>query len=182
MCRLLLMYQLSRTRLSLQRQYFGCLGLLGAVLFSASALGIAPAALADARVVGNVAAVQLELQEGTVSEALASLAGAFNMTYRSDVPLDQPIAGKFTGKLDVVLKRLLEGYDYSTKRSHGAIEVVIVRRSGTANQGGSAISDLGSAAKPSSNVGAAPNAVAPQSPNATGPRFQTSISRARSAK
>ena len=79
------------------------------------------------RIGGVVDAVQVEAYDSTVSEVLAALGAAFDVTFRNSPKLDHRISGTFQGSLFQVLSRLLEQHNFVVKRSaSGSIEVLYV--------------------------------------------------------
>jgi len=87
-------------------------------------------ARADVRVQGNVAAVRVDTNQAQISEVISALGPAFNVRYRTSVPLDGTISGTFTGSLGYVLARLLDGFNFIVKTERDTIEVVVVGRKG----------------------------------------------------
>ena len=87
-------------------------------------------ARADVRVQGNKLAVRLEASHAPVSEALSALGAVFDVRYRASVPLDREIHGTYTGPLDRVLARVLDGYNYVVKNQDDTIELFVVGRPG----------------------------------------------------
>jgi hypothetical protein len=106
------------------------LALLALSLIAAADVRTSPLR-ADVSVQGDVAAVRLDARGADVAEAFAALETAFHVRIRSPVPIDREIHGSFTGRLDYVIARLLEGYNYYVvRRDDAALEVVVLGTTG----------------------------------------------------
>jgi hypothetical protein len=103
-----------------------------ALLLAVAVAAAAPSARADVSVEGDIRAVRLEASHAPVQEVLSALGTAFNVRYRSSVSLDRGIHGTYTGRLDRVIARVLDGYNYVLKHEKDAIEIVVVGRTGEA--------------------------------------------------
>ncbi len=102
------------------------------LLLAVTLAAAAPSARADVSVEGDIRAVRLKVSHAPVREVLSALETAFNVRYRSSVSLDGGIHGTYTGRLDRVIARVLEGYNYVLKHEKDAIEIVVVGRPGEA--------------------------------------------------
>ena len=62
----------------------------------------------------------------SVSKALAALSAQLNLTYTFEPGLDHPLEGDYSGTLQHVLKRILDGYDYVIEISDDGIELKVL--------------------------------------------------------
>jgi len=99
-----------------------------AVLFGGLFTLMAPATHAEIRLEGQVDAIQIEMHDASVQEALAALAANYGLRFSSAITLDHGITGSFKGPLHRVVGRLLDRYDYVVKSSNGSLEVVVLGR------------------------------------------------------
>jgi hypothetical protein len=79
---------------------------------------------------GEPTAVNLELHQTTVSQALVRLLGAYNVSVRSATALSEIRDGTYKGTLRHVISRLLDGYDFIISREGANLHVVILSRKG----------------------------------------------------
>jgi len=78
---------------------------------------------------GQSDAVRITAKDASVSEVLAALSAQLNLTYTFLPELDHPIEGVYSGSLQQVLARILDGYDYIAILSDGGIELKVFNRS-----------------------------------------------------
>jgi hypothetical protein len=83
---------------------------------------------ATVRVTGNAAALEVHAHQSTVADVLSALAG-FNIRYRAAVALNDVVDGVYSGSLERVLSRVLNGYDYAIRTDSQKVEVIVVGRS-----------------------------------------------------
>jgi hypothetical protein len=76
------------------------------------------------RIEGDAAALQVVVQQTTLADVLSALK-TFNIRYRSSIGLDERLDGSYAGSLGHVVARLLNGYNYATKRDGSRLEVMI---------------------------------------------------------
>jgi hypothetical protein len=74
-------------------------------------------------------AVYVTAKDASVSKALAALSAQRRLTYTFDPGLDGPLEGDYSGTLQQVLKRVLDGYDYVIEISDDGIELKVIGRS-----------------------------------------------------
>jgi hypothetical protein len=89
-------------------------------------------AWAKTKVDGDSAAVLLTVDEAPVSEVLAALSTKFGFLYTSTAELDRTIGGLYSGTVQQVLERVLDGCDYVVSFSGDKIELKVLGLSGTA--------------------------------------------------
>jgi len=76
------------------------------------------------RIEGDAAALHIEVQQTSLADVLSALK-TFNIRYRSSIGLDERLDGSYAGSLGHVVGRLLNGYNYATKRDGSRFEVTI---------------------------------------------------------
>ena len=76
------------------------------------------------RIEGDAAALHIEVQQTTLADVLSALK-TFDIRYRSSIRLDEMLDGSYAGSLGHVVSRLLNGYNYATKRDGSRLEVTI---------------------------------------------------------
>jgi hypothetical protein len=76
------------------------------------------------RIEGDAAALHVVVQQTAIADVLAALK-TFNIRYRSSIGLDERLDGSYAGSLGQVVGRLLNGYNYATKRDGSRLEVTI---------------------------------------------------------
>ena len=80
---------------------------------------------AKVEIVGAPDAMQLSAEEAPLREVLAAMAAQFNLTYEPTPELDRLVGGTYSGTLQQVLARILDGYDYVTNFSPNGIELKV---------------------------------------------------------
>jgi len=88
-------------------------------------------ALAKTEIEGLSDAVRLSAEDASVNEVLAALSARFNLTYTPAPELNRAVAGVYSGTLQQVLARILDGYDYVANVSVNGIELKVLGRSGS---------------------------------------------------
>jgi hypothetical protein len=73
--------------------------------------------------------VHLEVRHTPIAAILSALGSAYNISYRSSVPLTEIRSGKYTGRLQSVISDVLDGYDYAVKHENSAIAVIVFNKS-----------------------------------------------------
>jgi hypothetical protein len=81
------------------------------------------------RIAGDAAALNVVVRRTTLAEVLFALK-TFNIRYRSSIGLDEMRDGSYAGSLGHVVARLLNGYNYATKRDGARLEVTIFGKGG----------------------------------------------------
>jgi hypothetical protein len=85
----------------------------------------APLAGAEIHVAGAAGAVQLEVNDATVDEALTAL-GALGLRYRTAVALDRRITGTYKGPLARIVSRLLQEYNFVVQTSSDGVQATVL--------------------------------------------------------
>ena len=90
------------------------------------ALAIAPTSvLAEARVLGSLAAVTIEAQDSSIEEILTALSNKLGIRYRSTASLERRLSGVYVGPLPRVLTRVLDGYNFVVKTEGGTTTIAV---------------------------------------------------------
>lgn len=89
-------------------------------------------ASAKTKIEGKSDALLLTAEESPISEVLAELSTKFGLIYTPTPSLDRTIGGTYSGTLQQVLVRILDGCDYVVSYSSDKIELRILGRSGSA--------------------------------------------------
>lgn len=105
---------------------------LAAITLGVAVTTVPTSVLAEAQIRGTMEAVTVETKNSSLKEVLASLSDAFDVHYRSAVDLERQINGTYTGSLEKVLKRVLEGYSFFVKTGDGRIELTVLDSSNAA--------------------------------------------------
>ena len=98
----------------------------GAFLVGALVVLSSPVTNAETRLTGQVDAVRLEARDASIEDVLTALGATYGLRFSTQTPLGAHITGTFTGPLLKVVARVLEGYDYVSKSTNGAVEVAVV--------------------------------------------------------
>jgi hypothetical protein len=96
-----------------------------AVVLVAMAIALT-SVLAAAQVSGSPEAVSLEAQDTSIEEILAALGASFGVHYQSTAKLEKRLTGTYSGSLQRVVMRILEGYNFITKAHEGRIEIIVL--------------------------------------------------------
>jgi hypothetical protein len=100
-----------------------------AMLLGWLAAAIPDAARAEVNVSGTPASVRIVADHDAMAATLSAL-GAFNVRYRTSVPLDAVVSGTYAGSLKEVIARLLDGYAYVVRHEGEVTEIVVFARRG----------------------------------------------------
>ena len=89
------------------------------------------AAATEVSVKGTAAALRVEAQQAPLTKVLAALGESLGVRHSSLIALDDvTVGGTYSGTLEDVLRRLLNGLNYVITTREEAIEIVIVGRPG----------------------------------------------------
>jgi hypothetical protein len=89
-------------------------------------------AKAASDVQGRPDEVTLRADKATVEEILQALSAKFKITYKLPVGIDRLVDGTFTGTLNEVLARILDGQDYVIETLDGHVSLAVLARRGPA--------------------------------------------------
>src|SRR5215470_16588022 len=106
-----------------RRHVLSCGWQCSSVVALTLACGAATPAAAEVNVEGNAAAVRVVTSRDTVADVLSALGTTFNVRYRSATALDAAAQASYSGSVEQVIARLLDGYNYVIKRKAETIEV-----------------------------------------------------------
>jgi len=109
-----------------RRDSIGLRKLALAVWLAALLQAFAQPVRAEVRVSGQADAVIVETREASVEEVLAALRASFNLRYRTSGALNRAMTGTYTGSLQRVIARLLEGHNYVLQSSAGGGELIVI--------------------------------------------------------
>jgi len=99
---------------------------LGAALIC----GLAASARAEVHVEGSPSAVRITTGQDAIADVLSAVATAFNVRYRTAIPLDAAASAIYSGSFGQVISRLLNGYNYVIKTDQETTEIVVFGRHG----------------------------------------------------
>ena len=88
-------------------------------------------ASAMTKVEGESNAVSLTAENAPIGEVLAELSAKFGLVYTPTPSLDRTVGGTYSGTLQQVLARILDGCDYVVSYSVDKIELKILGQSGS---------------------------------------------------
>ena len=83
-------------------------------------------ARAEVRVQQGRTSLRIEVSQSQVAEALLALGQVADVRHSTAVPLDRVIDGTYSGSLEQILARLLDGYSYWIKKRGSSVEVIVV--------------------------------------------------------
>ena len=98
----------------------------GAILVGALVVLLSPVSNAETRLTGQIDAVRMEARDASIEDVLTALGAAYGLRFRTVTPLGAHITRTFTGPLPKVVAQVLEGYDFVSKSTNGAVEVTVV--------------------------------------------------------
>jgi hypothetical protein len=81
---------------------------------------------AEVHVEGSQAVVRVSTSRDTISDVLSALAATFDVRYRTAISLDAAADGTYSGSLQQVISRLLDGYNYMVKSDDSKTTEIVV--------------------------------------------------------
>lgn len=108
-----------------RRNKIGLRKLVLAIGLAALLQAFAQPVRAEVRVSGQADALIVETREASVAEVLAALRTSFNLQYRISGALNRVMTGTYTGSLQRVIARLLEGHNYVMQSSAGGGALIV---------------------------------------------------------
>ena len=87
---------------------------------------------------GSPSDVNLRVRNAPIRDVLAALAARFKLTYRAPPDLTSELSGRYSGPLNQVLARILDGVDYVVEASDDGIKLVIFSASDKVKESASA--------------------------------------------
>jgi hypothetical protein len=89
--------------------------------------GAATAARGDVQVEGSQAALRVTARQDKIADILSALAATFDLQYRTTIPLDGTVGNSiYSGSLQQVLSRLLDGYNFFFIKKDQQLTVIVV--------------------------------------------------------
>jgi hypothetical protein len=79
---------------------------------------------------GLSSAIRLDVHHATLEDILSALAGPCNLTHSSSIALADLREGTYSGSLERVISRLLDGYDYVIRRERDHLDLWVLGKSG----------------------------------------------------
>jgi hypothetical protein len=95
-----------------------------------AALSLVASARAEVHVEGSPSAVRITTSQDAIADVLSAVATAFNVRYRTAIPLDAAASATYSGSFGQVISRLLNGYNYVIKTDQETTEIVVFGRHG----------------------------------------------------
>jgi hypothetical protein len=86
--------------------------------------------LAKTDVRGQPHAVELQVDNASIRDVFEALAAKFNLTYKLSPNIVLSVTGVYSGPLDRVLARVLQGQNYLLKSSEDRLEIIVLGASG----------------------------------------------------
>jgi hypothetical protein len=86
-------------------------------------------ALAGAQIEGHVDNVQLQAANATLKEVLDALPREFKVTYLLPPDIQGDVTGRYSGALNQVLARILDGYNYIVEITEDGMRIVVLEGS-----------------------------------------------------
>jgi hypothetical protein len=86
---------------------------------------------------GRADGMRVRLENAPIAQVLADLGRRFGLTYRRVPSIDRPLTGRYSGTLNQVLARVLDGTDYILEVSDQRVTLVVLGVSAPAARIGS---------------------------------------------
>jgi hypothetical protein len=83
-------------------------------------------ALAATDVQGRAEELELRVDNASIGEVLSALSGKFKLTYSLPGNVGRQLTGRYSGSLNEVVGRVLDGNDYIVEVSDDAIKIVVL--------------------------------------------------------
>jgi hypothetical protein len=128
----------------------GTVPLISVAVFCAcigSALGPASA---RSDIAGQLDAIELQTENASIAEILDALSAKFTLSYKLPPNLPRSMTGDYSGTIDQVLARILDGNDYVVENSEDGIKVIVLGVSGANNSSGSRLASVVAVQTPAS--------------------------------
>jgi hypothetical protein len=79
---------------------------------------------------GVSSSIRLDVHQATLEEILSALATRYNLSLSSSIALGDTREGTYSGSLELVISRLLDGYDYVIRRETDHLDLWVLGKSG----------------------------------------------------
>jgi hypothetical protein len=96
----------------------------------ALACGFSQSARAEIHIEGDQASTRVTTDQNTISDVLSALAANFRLEYRSAIPLNELANETYSGSLNQVIARLLDGDNFLIKREGETTEILVFGKRG----------------------------------------------------
>jgi hypothetical protein len=113
---------------------------------------------------GPAERIELRVENASVSQILVELAQKYNVVYKRSPHLSRQLTGRYSGNLNEVLARILDGNNYIIEGDGGSINLLVLAPSGTHGPGPLAQPLAPQAAVPSPGAPGAPASPTPALP------------------
>ena len=129
--------------------------LVRAAVFTAVIGSMLGPASAASEVEGEPNAVKLRAENASIREVLDSISAKFKVSYRLPPTLTRSMTGEYSGTLNQVLARILDGNDYVVDMSDDTVRIVVLGASGGQASPTSAVAAVVAVSTPASGDQAA---------------------------
>jgi hypothetical protein len=92
--------------------------------------GFVRVACAEVRIEGDQATVKIATDKASISDVLSALAAKFDLEFRSAIPLSERASNAYSGSLNQVIFRLLDGSNFLIKSGEGTFEILVFGKGG----------------------------------------------------
>jgi len=89
-------------------------------------VGLTNVAAGGARVEGQIDNMRLQATNATLQEVLDALPREFALTYQLPSDVQRDVSGRYTGSLNQVLARILDGFNYVVEMSDTGLRLVVL--------------------------------------------------------
>ena len=113
--------------------------LVWAAVFAAVIGSMPGTASAVSEVEGQADAVKLRAENASIREVLDALSTKFKLSYKVPPNLIRNMTGEYSGTLNQVLARVLDGNDYVVETSEAGVKIVVLGASGGPASPGSSV-------------------------------------------
>jgi hypothetical protein len=139
--------------------------------FFAAVIGSMPGpASAVSAVDGEADTVKLRAENASIREVLDALSAKFKVSYKVPLNLTRNLTGEYSGTLNQVLARVLDGNDYVVETSEDDVKIVVLGASGGPASPGSSVAAVAALPAPVSRE----QPVAPSAPSSRPPLHSSS--------
>jgi hypothetical protein len=121
-----------------------------AAVFAAVIGSMPGTASAVSDVEGQADAVKLRAENASIREVLDALSAKFELNYKIPPNLIRNMTGEYSGTLNQVLTRVLDGNDYVVETSEDGVKIVVLGTSGGPASPGSSVATVAALPAPAS--------------------------------
>ena len=124
--------------------------LVWAAVFAAVIGSMPGTASAVSEVEGQADAIKLRAENASIREVLDALSTKFKLSYKVPPNLIRNMTGEYSGTLNQVLARVLDGNDYVVETSEAGVKIVVLGASGGPASPGSSVATVAALPAPAS--------------------------------